>query len=47
MSTLAADLVHPDVGGHDLVLQVDINELGELEAEPDGESLCEVRNWSD
>ena len=47
MITLATDLVHPDVGGHDLVLEVHVDELGELEAQPDSEGLCEVGNWSD
>ena len=47
VSTLVTDLVHPDVGGHHLVLEVHVDELGELEAQPDGEGLCEVGDWSD
>ena len=30
-----------------MVLQVHIDQLGQLEAQLDGEGLCEVRHWSD
>ena len=40
-------LVNPHVSGHYLVLQVNIDQLGELEAQLDSEGLCEVWHRSD
>ena len=36
------DLVYPHVGGHHLVLQINVYQLGEFEPELDGEGLGEV-----
>ena len=43
----ATHLINPHVGGHHLVLQVDIDQLGQLEAQLDCEGLCEVWDRSD
>lgn len=40
-------LVHPHIGGHHLVLQVNIDQLRELQAESDSQSLCEVGHRPD
>ena len=40
-------LVHPHIGGHHLVLEVDIDQLREFQPEPDSEGLCEVGHRSD
>ena len=45
--SLKTDLINPDVGGHHLVLQVHIDQLGQLQAQLDCEGLCEVWHGSD
>ena len=42
-----ADLLDPDVGGHDLVLEVDVDQLGELEPQLDGQLLRVVGHGPD
>ena len=46
MTTLTY-LLDPDVGGHDLVLEVDVDELGELEAEAHRQLLRVVGHGPD
>ena len=41
------DLVYPHVGGHHLVLQVNIDQLGELEPQLDGQLLRVVGDGPD
>lgn len=39
-------LHHPQIGGHDLVLEVHLDELRQLEAQPHGEGFCVVDDGS-
>ena len=41
------DLVYPHVGGHHLVLQVNVDQLRQLQPKLDGERLREVGDRSD
>jgi len=40
-------LLHPQVGGHDLVLQIDIDQLGQLQLDANGEGVRHIDHRAD